>query len=273
MRLCSYPGCEQIHDAKGYCSNHYRRQKKYGSPENRNFMSPDGLCSFEGCNRKHATKGLCETHRSQRDRGKELGPPIERDFHGHSRIASNQHRSSITYNSWRSMKIRCDNPKHPNYEYYGGRGITICQGWKDSFVTFLDDMGERPEGTSIDRIDNDGNYSCGHCEECIKNGWESNCRWATQSEQNLNQRKRKTNKGETMSTLVENIDKEIKEAKVQVKELQKDIKALEQAKIALQARKKTSKKITKPRRKKDETVRATAEQIQTSLRDFVSSDA
>lgn len=81
---------------------------------------------------------------------------------------------SPTYRSWDSMKQRCLNKKSKDYPQYGGKGIKICQGWIDSFEQFLSDMGTRPEGTSIDRINGSGNYEPG------------NCRWATYSEQNRN---------------------------------------------------------------------------------------
>ncbi len=87
-------------------------------------------------------------------------------------------RHSLTYSSWLSMKARCSNESNPSYRDYGGRGIRICQRWLKSFENFLADMGERPKGTSIDRWPNgDGNYEPG------------NCRWATASQQRLNQRR------------------------------------------------------------------------------------
>jgi hypothetical protein len=91
--------------------------------------------------------------------------------------------------SWRHMKHRCLNPNSADWDDYGGRGITICPRWQDSFKAFQEDMGPRPEGTSIDRIDGDGNYSCGKCDDCSANGWRANCRWATDSQQNRNRRK------------------------------------------------------------------------------------
>lgn len=82
------------------------------------------------------------------------------------------------------MKSRCYDTKHPSYKRYGGRGIKICRAWRESVEQFAKDIGERPSSHhSIDRIDNDGHYSCGRCDECVANGWLANCRWATLYEQ------------------------------------------------------------------------------------------
>ena len=83
-----------------------------------------------------------------------------------------------TYECWSAMKQRCLNPRAVEYANYGGRGIRICERWV-VFVNFLADMGERPEGLQIDRIDNNGGYE------------PSNCRWTTSKE---NQRNRSNTK-------------------------------------------------------------------------------
>lgn len=108
---------------------------------------------------------------------------------------------SLEHRVWRGIKRRCYQVSARGYSNYGGRGIVMCSGWKSSFKSFFADMGERRSTAySIDRKDGDGNYSCGHCEECLANGWTANCRWATSSEQRRNSKdiRMLTFQGETM---------------------------------------------------------------------------
>lgn len=95
--------------------------------------------------------------------------------HGHARHGS----VSREYRSWTAMINRCEDSQNRGWRNYGGRGITVCDRWRKSFVDFFADMGPRPAGHSIDRIDPDGNYE------------PRNCRWADARTQRLNTRKNK----------------------------------------------------------------------------------
>lgn len=94
--------------------------------------------------------------------------------HGHCSIAG----VSPEYRAWAAMRARCYRVTCKPYHYYGGRGITVCDRWRESFQNFLDDMGFRPSDKhSLDRINNSGNYE------------PNNCRWTTQKEQMANTRR------------------------------------------------------------------------------------
>lgn len=92
--------------------------------------------------------------------------------HGHAR----SNRKSSEYRIWYSIKDRCLNARSTAFVDYGGRGITICDRWRDSFPAFLEDMGPRPRGMTIDREDNEKGYG------------PQNCRWATYTQQARNKR-------------------------------------------------------------------------------------
>jgi len=127
------------------------------------------VCSIEDCNHKYKGRGLCDMHlwRLRNNGSLSTIRVIDKTRSGHE-----------LSNTYLSMNQRCSNPNAPNYKYYGGRGIRVCKRWLgfNGFQNFCSDMGNRPNGMTLDRIDNDGNYEPG------------NCRWATWQQQRANQR-------------------------------------------------------------------------------------
>lgn len=121
-----------------------------------------------GCHLRGSTRSCgCLKRENAAKIGRELHPT-----HGHA----GRGRKTRAYHSWDAMLQRCTNPNHKAYKNYGGRGIAVCDRWRD-FEAFLADMGEPPEGLTLDRYpNNDGNYE------------PENCRWATREEQNAGRR-------------------------------------------------------------------------------------
>ncbi len=131
-------------------------------------MNAAGECAVDECARPVKGRGLCNMHWYRWRRTGDVGEAKPRRLeHGQS--------DHELYPIWQAMRERCLNKSHPSYSNYGGRGIAICERW-DDFTLFLKDMGKRPSGYSIERVDGDGDYE------------PENCIWATRTRQNINRR-------------------------------------------------------------------------------------
>jgi hypothetical protein len=126
------------------------------------------VCTVAGCGRPHKAKGLCDAHRQRAMRGASIETAVA-SRHGHTAGGV----VTRTYDTWRAMLARCEYPGNASYHAYGARGVAVCERWHD-FRNFLADMGDRPRGSTLDRIKNARGYEPG------------NCRWATYAEQAAN---------------------------------------------------------------------------------------
>ena len=135
-------------------------------------------CSVDMCENNAFCKGLCKAHYEQkRQHGMIIGP-VAKNLVARGGITKD---NPCEYRTWNLMKRRCFNKNTKEYKNYGGKGVVVCDRWANSFSNFLEDMGKRPDGCSLDRINCSGDYS------------PENCRWATDRQQ---QRNRSNNRKE-----------------------------------------------------------------------------
>lgn len=141
------------------------------------------LCTVVNCGAKHYGRGFCHIH-------------YTRDWRERNPDWKHERSDMVEYRTWTRMKSRCYTKTNPKYPVYGGRGIKVCDRWKNSYMNFYKDIGQRPgPGYSLDRIDNDGNYT------------PENCRWADHLTQMYNRRTYRTSSSGVTGVVWSNRDK------------------------------------------------------------------
>lgn len=175
--ICLLKDCDRDVHAKGLCRIHYWRMHRRGSTDRLYQQRTGKSCLVVGCERSIHGRGLCVRHYTRMRRHgstDRLYPSYEQ--HGMS--------DSPQYMVWITMKKRCYNRNYDEFHNYGGRGIKVCDRWRNSFSAFYQDMGSRPtKNHQIDRINNDGDYEPDNCHWVLPRTNASNRR-TTKLDQN-----------------------------------------------------------------------------------------
>lgn len=162
MKICKLPDCNMEHYQGGYCRKHLERVRRHGNPYTvlkKHTKSHPDKCTIKNCDNKYYANNFCKKHY---ERNHKYNDPMftinGKDMEKHGLAKSSE------YNTYHLMIKRCYSEKNNKYHRYGGRGITVCDRWRNSFIAFYDDMGAKPfPKAQIDRIDNDGNYEPDNC--------------------------------------------------------------------------------------------------------------
>ena len=186
MKVCKIKGCNKLYEAKGYCSKHYQRWKKYKNPliTKRYIPSPELIAAkMKRCSMCGKIKFITEFYRDK----------YKKDKHTHCCKNCSEVKKSKwllemkkkfngLYTVWRNIKRRCYSVNSFDFKWYGERGITVCKEWRNSFQAFYDWAKDKhKKELEIDRLNNNGNY----CPE--------NCRFITHTENMRNSSSAKLN--------------------------------------------------------------------------------
>lgn len=170
MKICKNDNCNEKHSCKGLCKKCYDKAKYISKREVKLARQKEYNKNNKGAISDRMKKYYVDNKELKKDKRKEYYE-VNKEV-----IKERFKKSKPLYHTWQGMIRRCNDPKYINYKYYGARGIKVCDRWMNSYDDFVSDVGEKPKGCSLDRIDVDGDYN------------PDNCKWSTFKEQSRNRR-------------------------------------------------------------------------------------